>query len=293
MDIRQLETLVAVAETGSFAGAARIVNLTASAVSQQIQALEGELGVPLFDRRTRPPQLTARGEEMLRGARNIVQIMTETRRTITGGRTSGVLKLGAIRTVSLWLAPRAFRAMREQFPKLSLDLRVGVSEALMADVSAGRLDAALVAEHVGVPPDLIWTPVLTEPLMLIAPPDAEGADERALIGAYPFIHYATDVPLARQIDTELSRLGVRREPVAVINTMPTIVSFVQVGLGIAVVPKLAILNVPEESLQIRPFGQGAITRRIGLVRREVSARSVVLGAMQDTLVATAEAHGLS
>ncbi|SIS94880.1 DNA-binding transcriptional regulator, LysR family [Roseivivax lentus] len=292
MDLRQLETLVAVAETRSFAGAARIVNLTASAVSQQIQALEAEVGVSLFDRRTRPPRLNAQGEEMVRAARQMVQTMTETRRTITGGRTSGVLNFGAIRTVSLWLAPLAFAAMRAQFPALSFDLRVGVSEALMADVSAGRLDAAVVAEHVGVPAGLIWTPVVTEPLLLVAPPGAEGQDARALLAEYPFIRYETDVPLSRQIETELSRIGVRRREIAVSNTMPSIVGCVQAGLGVAVVPKLATLNLPTGSLQILPFGQEPITRRIGLVQREVSARSKVLGAMRDTLAATAGEYGL-
>lgn len=231
MDVRQLQTLLAVADTGSFAGAARIVHLTASAVSQQIQALEGELGVLLFDRRKRPPQLNSKGEEVVRAARSVVQIMAETRMAISGGRMSGVLKIGAIRTVSMRLVPLALARMRAIYPDLSFDLTVGMSEKLTVDVSAGRLDAAVVAEQVGVPAGLSWTPVLTEPLVLVAPPETAGRSELSLLRELPFIRYQTEVPLARQIETELSRLGVVPQQIAVANTMPSIVGCVQAGRG--------------------------------------------------------------
>ena len=79
MDTRQLETLLAITHHGGFAAAARAVNLTASAVSQQISALEAELGVQLFDRDRRPPVLTAKGAEMVRSAQSILQIVTDTK----------------------------------------------------------------------------------------------------------------------------------------------------------------------------------------------------------------------
>ena len=283
MDIRQLQTLVAVADTGSFAGAARMVNLTASAVSQQIQALEGEIGVLLFDRKKRPPQLNAKGEELVRAARSVVQTITETRMAISGGRTAGMLKFGAIRTVSMRLVPQAFARMRALYPELSFNLTVGMSEALMADVAAGRLDAALVAEHVGVPSSLSWMPVISEPLVLVAPPGTEVQSETSLLRRLPFIRYATEVPLARQIETELSRLGVSPREVAIATTMPSVVGMVQAGLGVAVVPKIAYLDARPGSLVCRAFGEGAIIRRLGLVQRQVSSRSEVLGSLRQEL----------
>lgn len=283
MDVRQLQTLVAVADTGSFAGAARIVHLTASAVSQQIQSLEGELGVLLFDRTKRPPQLNAKGEEVVRAARGVVQILAETRMAISGRRTSGVLKIGAIRTVSMRLVPVAFARMRAHYPDLSFDLRVDTSETLMLDVSAGRLDAAVVAEQVGVPAGLSWTPVLTEPLVLVAPPEMAGRSELSLLRELPFIRYETEVPLARQIETELSRLGVAPRQIAVANTMPSIVGCVQAGLGVAVIPKIALVDAPPGSLYCPPLGNGTVTRRLGVIQRQVSSRSQVLASMRRVL----------
>lgn len=293
MDLRQLQTIVAVADRGSLAAAAEVVNLTPSAVSQQIQALEGELGVELFDRTKRPRQLNAKGEEFVRAARTVVQTMTEARMAVSGGRTAGVLKFGAIRTVSMHLVPEAFVAMRDRHPDLSFALTVGMSERLMADVAAGRLDAALVAEHVGVPESLTWSPVLKEPLILVAPPSEAARSDVSLLKELPFIRYATDVPLARQIETELSGLAVAPKEIVVADTMPAVVGFVQAGLGVAIVPKIATLQAPPETLHCRPFCDGAITRRVGLVQRQVSSRSKVLAELRDALAKTALSHNLA
>lgn len=292
MDIRQLQTLVAVADTGSFAAAAGVVNLTPSAVSQQIQSLEGELGAQLFNRKKRPRQLNAKGEELVRAARSVVQTMTEARMAISGGRTAGVLKFGAIRTVSMRLVPQAFAGMRRLYPDLTFELSVGMSERLMVDVAAGRLDAALVAEHVGVPASLSWSPVLNEPLVLVAPPGDAWRSDLSLLQELPFIRYVTDVPLARQIDTELSGLSVVPKEIVVANTMPAVVGLVEAGLGVAIVPKIATLRTAAETLHCRPFCEGAITRRVGLVQRQVSSRSKVLAELRQFLSMEAIENGL-
>ena len=284
MDIRQLQTVIAVADTGSLAMAAGVVHLTASAVSQQIQALEGELGVALFDRKKRPLQLNAKGEEFVRAAREIVQTMTETRMIISGGRTAGMLTFGAIRTVSTHLVSEAFVQMRASYPDLSFQMTVGISEKLLSHVAAGRLDAALVAEHVGIPAGLVWQPILTEPLVMIAPAGHEGRSEVWLLRNLPFIRYATSVPLARQIETELSRMAVSPREIAVTNTMPAVVGMVQAGLGVAIVPKVAIYNLAPQSLYWQPFCDGAITRCVGLVQRQVSSRSKVLAQLHRVLI---------
>jgi len=222
----------------------------------------------------------------------MLQIMTETRAAISGGRTVGMLKIGAIRTVATRLVPLAFAAMRDRYRDLTFHLAVGMSESLMTDVAAGRLDAAVVAEHVGVPAGLTWTTIFTEPLMLVAPASRQGASERELFRDLAFIRYETDVPLARQIDTELSRLGLVPREIAVIDTMPSVVGGVLAGLGVAVMPKVAVSDAPPGSLYMQPFGGTTITRRIGIVQRQVSERSKVLAYMRHALTERAVAFGL-
>jgi DNA-binding transcriptional LysR family regulator len=293
MDIRQLQTLVAVADTRSFAASSRIVNLTPSAISQQIQTLEGELGVELFDRTRRPPVLNSKGEEIVRASRQIVQIMAEARQSISGGSTAGVLKIGSIRTISMRIAPQAFAEIAERFPNIAFHLTVGISEDLLSDVAAGRLDAAIVAEHVDIPGGLIWTPILEEPLLLVSPPDLTGLSGQDLLKRLPFIRYETKVPLARQIDVEMSRLGVEPRQIVVANTMPSVIGCVLAGLGAAVVPKSAIPEETGADLYVQPFGDTRVYRRVGLVRRQVSARAAVLGEMAHVLSEQAITSGLT
>lgn len=292
MDLRQLQTIVAIADAGSLAGAAAIVNLTPSAVSQQIQALEAHIGVELIDRKKRPRQLNARGQEVVRTARDVVQKMAEVQMVVSGRKTAGVLKFGAIRTVSMQLVPSAFAKMRPLYPDLSFELTVGMSQTLMSDVAAGRLDAAMVAEHLGVPSGLTWSTVLTEPLVLLAPAQERSRSELSLLRDLPFIRYETDVPLARQIETELSRLNITPKQIVVTNTMPSVVGMVESGLGVSIVPKIVTLDMRADKLFTIPFCDDAIYRQIGLVQRQVSSRSAVLADLQNALTEHAALFGL-
>ena len=199
MDTRQLETLLAVVQYGGFAAAADAVNLTASAVSQQIAALESELQTDLFDRSRRPPVLTAKGSEMVRSARTILQIVTETKASVSGAKVRGTLAFGTLRTAANSYVPHTLAAIRSTFPDLTFRLRIGMSEQLMSEVASGQLDAALVADQVTVPSGLSWTEVLSEPLLILLPAGTKELSFRELVQTIPYIRYRIHVPLARQM----------------------------------------------------------------------------------------------
>ncbi|MFT6223823.1 MAG: DNA-binding transcriptional LysR family regulator [Paracoccaceae bacterium] len=283
MDTRQLETLLAIAQHGGFAAAAQAVNLTASAISQQVAALETELGAQLFDRTRRPPALTAKGAEMVRSARAILQIVTETKASVTGPRVHGTLAFGSLRTGANSVVPKALATVRTTYPDLNFRLRVGVSEELMNEVVSGKLDAALVADHVAVPPSLRWTPVVNEPLIVLTPPGTSARSLDALVREVPYIRYRTQVPLARQIDTEIARLGTSLQQVVSVNTMTAVVGCVQAGLGFAIVPQIALQDMITASLDWFPFGMPPIYRRLGVVQRMSPRRREVLDALTTAL----------
>lgn len=283
MDTRQLQTLLAIADHGSFARAAALVNLTPSAVSQQIQALEEELGTPLFDRSRRPPSLNAKGAELVHSARTILQLVDETRAAISGGRVTGTLNIGALRSATFSLIPAAMADLRRRYSELGFRLHVGMSEDLMNDVAAGRLDVAVVAEHVGVPKTLKWTPFLREPLVLIAPCGTPAMPAHEMLASQPYIRYETKVPLANQIDTEISRLGITPHEVVVVNTIPAVVGCVAAGLGVAVIPLIALQDEARRDLVWQPFGAPPNYRQIGIVQRQTSARSEVIEAFRQAL----------
>ncbi|EEB85495.1 transcriptional regulator, LysR family [Roseobacter sp. GAI101] len=283
MDTRQLETLLAIEQHGGFAAAAQVVNLTASAVSQQITALETEIGAQLFDRSRRPPMLTAKGVEMVRSARSILNIVSETKASVTAGRVRGTMAFGSLRTCANSVVPTALAVMRTTYPDLNFRLRVGKSEELMNNVASGQLDAALVADHVIVPSTLRWTPVIEEPLVVLMPTGCGHMSLEDVVRNVNFIRYRTQVPLARQIDTEMARLGISPKQIASVNTMTAVVGCVRAGLGFAVVPQIVLKDVIAVSLDWLPFGTPPITRRLGVVQRFSSRQEEITSALIDAL----------
>jgi DNA-binding transcriptional LysR family regulator len=293
MDTRQLRTLIAIETHGTFARAAERVRLTPSAVSQQIQALETEFGTELFDRGSRPPRLTARGMQVLEMARAMLRIEGETKASLAGDRVAGTLMVGSVRSSALNLLPRAIVEMRARYPDLKTSLRVSLSSTLIADVAAGRLDAAIVAEHVAFPSSLRWSPFLREPLWLVAPAGTPAEDPRHLLRTRPFIRFQSTVPLANLIDTEISRLGIVTQDVAEIDTVSSIVTCVRQGLGISVVPHVALQDPENRELVRLPFGDPQVTRQIGIVERMVSPRTAIITLMHQALSRLCGPHGLT
>ncbi len=293
MDTRQLKTLVAITTYRTFAKAAEIVGLTPSAVSQQIQALESELGVKIFERSSRPPSLTAEGYQVLELAKEILHLEENAITSLKGQKIAGTIRIGTVRTSALNLLPQAVVVMHDRYPALKINLRVGFSSSMISDVAAGRLDAAIVAEHVSLPPQLKWSPFLHEPLWIIAPETVTERDSIHLLGSYPFVRFSTNVPLANLIDTEISRLGVVTLDVAEIDTIGAIVSCVRQGLGVSVVPYTAIQSPEAAALVKLPFGSPQVTRRIGIVERLNAPRGEVIDRLHALLARLCGEYGVA
>lgn len=292
MDTRQLKTLVVIATKGTFAQAADIVGLTPSAVGQQIRALEDELGTTLFDRSSRPPKMTSHGLQVFELAQNILRLEDQTKASLRGDRIAGTLMIGSVRSSALNLLPTAIMQMRAQYPELKTSLRVSLSSTLIADVASGRLDAAVVAENLGFPPALRWSPFLREPLWLIAPKGTELSDPVQLLSTKPYVRFQSAVPLANLIDTEISRMGVVTQDIAEIDTIGSIVTCVRQGMGISVVPHV-VLQEPENREIVRlPFGQPQVTRQIGIVERTTSPRGEIIARIHEVLAELCGEHGV-
>ena len=293
MDTRQLKTLLAIESHGTFALAADLVGLTPSAVSQQIRALEDELQIRIFDRSSRPPRLTPQGLQVLDMARDILRRAEDTRASLQGDQIAGTLMLGSVRSSALNLLPRAIVQMRQRYPDLKTGLRVSLSSTLIADVAAGRLDAAIVAEHTGIPSALRWSPFLREPLWLIAPAGTPAADPIDLLSRQPYIRFRSAVPLANLIDTEISRMGVVTNDVAEIDTIGAIVTCVRQRLGVSIVPHVALQEPEDLQLTRLPFGAPQVNRQIGLVERIVSPRAEIIARLHAVLAELCGEHGLT
>lgn len=146
MNLKQLETFVAIVQSGSFNAAAERLNSTQSTISARMQELEEILATPLFDRSTRRALLTAKGRELIAYAERILELSTEIRLTIgDAGAFSGVVRMGVAEIVAVTWLPKMVAAVREQYPKLILQIDVSLNPGLLSKLGSGELDIAIVA----------------------------------------------------------------------------------------------------------------------------------------------------
>src|SRR5262245_5762072 len=167
--IRQLESLVAVAETGSFRRAASSLGISQPALSAQVQGAEQVLGVQVFERDRRSVLVTPAGEDVIGRARaalaSIDAVGDAARRRAEP--LVGPLRLGVIPTVAPYWLPPLLPAVRARFPRLELILREDQTARLLAQLAAGTLEVAFLA--LPVPGDVTTAVVAREVFVAAAP----------------------------------------------------------------------------------------------------------------------------
>lgn len=241
MNLAVLRTLVAIAEQETFAAAARILDLSPSAVSLHIRTLEADLGRPLFDRSARPPILTDAGRLAVTRAKDILALAEDLRAgPDDGAEVQGRLQLGAVGSTLTGLLPLALSALRTGHPGLHLEIVSGVSSQLLGMVQRRRLDAAIVSDYDEAERTTEWRPFLRERLVLIAPPDSSGDDVPRLVRTHPFIRYTPSAAVGRVIDRAVQRLRLEPRESMRLDWLEAIEAMVAAGHGVAIVPERRI-----------------------------------------------------
>ncbi|KZD24813.1 LysR family transcriptional regulator [Tardiphaga robiniae] len=144
-----LQSFVAVADAGSFTGAARLLGLQQSTVSQHIRRLEEQTGRRLFDRSTHRVGLTPDGDVLLDHARSILERYAHLQQYLSAAPLRGRLRFGASEDFVLSALPNVLAAFARRHPELDIELHSGLSEDLRTSFDAGRLDLALVKRRDG------------------------------------------------------------------------------------------------------------------------------------------------
>jgi len=270
MNLQHLETLLAAADTGSFAAAADRVGVTQSAVSMQMKSLEEALGVSLFDRSRRPLALSEAGLALLPKARELVRLADELRAQAAGASLAGRLRLGVIPTAATGLVPDVLARLTARAPELQIRLESGLSGELTRRVVSGMLDAALVTEAAALPRGLVSHPVLEEALVVVAPAGTSG-EAVALLRAHPFIRFNRRAGVGRLIDAALRRRRIHVRETMELDSIEAILAMVAHGLGVAVVPSGPLTGAIAERVTAASFADPPLTRRVVLVEREATS----------------------
>ena len=291
MDTQFLNTFVVVADRGSMAAAARVLNITPAAVAQQIRTLERELGAPLIARAGRTVSLTEEGSRILQRARDLLRDVADMRSVANDSEVSGELRLGACPTALAGMLPDILARMVEAFPQINVYIRPGYSAELYREVETGELDAAVVLQApYNLPKTCDWQLLREEPLVMIAPARLAGRDPHELLRTEPLIRYDRNQWGGRVADDYLRRAGIVPRERFELNGLNAIAVMVDRGLGVSLVPDWA-KPWPEGLDLVRiPLPLPSEPRRIGMVwsRSTVRIRLVTV-LLQESRAATGHA----
>lgn len=285
MTIRLLRTLVAIADNRTFSAAADVVHVTHAAVSQQMQTLEADLGLTLFDRSSRTPQLTPVAHQIVAKARKLIADYDNlVPSVLADGGMSGVVRLGALRTTLTGLAPRAMAVLKARFPQVGLHIRPGLTSALLADIERGALDAAVVTKPHLMPVGVGFRDLTTEPMHLIAAVEEPGDDPFDLLKTKPFIRFNRNAVVGTLIDNWILSKRISVAETMELDSPEAIASMVQANLGVSIVPDLAVK--PLDSVPVKRLGLGADApeRTLGLAFRKDQVKTKLIDELFDALL---------
>jgi len=277
--LTQLRHLAAVAEHGHFGRAAEACFITQSSLSASIKELETALGRVLVERTRRSVMMTPLGLEVVRRAQKVVTDVGDIVDLVgaSGAVLSGPLRLGVIPTIAPFLLPRVMPAVRKAYPDLKLYLREMQTARLIAGLGGGDLDLLLLAFP--YPADTLETAVFADDPFWVAFPRGHWcagrervsmadlkAEELMLLGEG---HCLRDHALAVCGRGETASTGEFQA-----SSLHTLVQMVDNGLGLTLLPKMAIdAGVTRGTgVEVRPLEGQTISRRIGFAWRGSSSR---------------------
>lgn len=245
MDLRQLEILQAIAETGSFTATGRKLNVSQSAISRQVLLLEEELGEPLFLRVGRQVRMTPAAEALVQLGKRVFQDVRDTLEGITDRTRTlkGTLRLVGGMTVCLYVFPPLLKHLKRVHPDLDIRLTVAIAGRSVEEIRGGRVDAGLLTLPVEES-DLVTVPVLREELLVVTMPTHALARKRRIqpkdLAGEPFVLFEAGSATRRVIDSFF--VTEKMEPRVVMDTenVEILKAMVKTGLGISIVPYQAI-----------------------------------------------------
>ncbi|MGA4670849.1 LysR family transcriptional regulator [Propionibacteriaceae bacterium Y1923] len=285
MQIHQLEYFLAVASERSFTHAADQVRVVQSAVSAGIKQLEEDLGMPLFERRNRDVRLTAAGEALLPLARQVIDDLRAAREAVDAvrGTVRGSVVLGTIMHMGKVDLTGVLSTLAADYPDVVVKLRQTIqgTRTSLEEVRAGTLDLALVSAGEPSLRGFEYVELYAEPMVFVCP-GGHRLDGLAVVdpreaAAEPFVSFPEGWGNRTEFERALHALGLTRTIRTEVVSFTLAAELVQAGLGVAVLPVSATVDLP--GVHVAPLAGLDLAWRIQLVwspARPLSAAATVL-----------------
>ncbi|SDG54498.1 hydrogen peroxide-inducible genes activator [Psychroflexus sediminis] len=292
MTITQLTYVLAVAEYKNFTKASEKVFVTQPTLSMQVQKLEEELNVKIFDRSKKPIKLTPVGEKIIEQAKNIVNESVRIQDIVDQqkGFVGGEFKLGIISTVMPTLLPMFLRNFVNKYPKINLKIEELHTEAIIEKLIDGHLDAGIAATPLGNE-KIKEKPLYYEPFMAYIPEQhrlfttkditAEDLDvDEVLLLEDGHCFKDNILNLCKSVQN----LPDQRRFYLESGSFETLIKLSDEGLGMTLLPYLHTLDLKEGMLKnVKFFKKPYPSREISLVHHKNELKSHIINALQESI----------
>jgi DNA-binding transcriptional LysR family regulator len=268
MQTRALRNFVKTAQVGSFLAASEHLNMTLSALSMQIKALEGALGVQLFDRSVRPPRLTPIGRAVVEKAAEMIDREDALLALCTpDDDLVGTYGIGFVTSAAARLLPDFLKNTETRMKRAKFAFETGLSKALQEKVLSGSLDAAVVTDTQGHLHGLSQVELRREPFVFAAHASLAGDGLDGLIARHRFLHFMPQTGIGQLIADAMKAID--RPPdafVVVLDNLEAIMGCVKSGLGYTLLPAPDVNRYADQDLVL--FGAPlSLHRSLVLVTR--------------------------
>jgi DNA-binding transcriptional LysR family regulator len=285
LELKHLQALVGIADTGSFSAAAATIGTVQSNVSSHIARLERELDVQLVDRAS--GALTEEGTVVVNRARRVLTEISDMMADVTALREEvvGTVRLGMIGTTGRWLVPQLFDLLRDRHPHIHLNVAEGSSAQLESQLGSGQLDLAVVTLPLSGD-EVIVAHLFEEDLGLVLPRDHELAASSSLplsrLAEMELLLPAPGTALRLEIDSAVAPARVTLRPAMELDGVRMIAALVFDGYGPAILPATVVPGHLRDKFVLIPL-EGFPRRRVGVAQRRRGLPSAPVRAVIDIL----------
>ncbi|MGF6765862.1 DNA-binding transcriptional LysR family regulator [Paraburkholderia sp. GAS33] len=239
-----------------------------------MEKLESALGVRLFERTTRKMELTVAGRSFVEKARNVLAELESSLFGMEdlGRRLTGLVTIACVPSAVSFFLPNALKAYHQTYPGIRVRLIDETSSVVFLAVARGEADFGLT--YIGTQePDIEFTPILQDPFVLACQRDHPLAGKRSVswaeIAQYPdYMLLAQGSGNRTLIDSALANAVRQPSWFCEVQHVPALVSMIEAGLGIGIVPKLALPRDRHRSLVSIPVTGPSVVRTLGVIRRK-------------------------
>jgi DNA-binding transcriptional LysR family regulator len=285
VELKHLQALLGIADTGSFSAAAASIGTVQSNVSAHVARLERELDVQLVDRAS--GGLTEEGEVVVERARRVMHEVEDMVADVTALRQEvvGTVRLGMIGTTGRWLVPQLFDQLRLRHPHIHLNVADGASFPLEQQLASGQLDLAVVTFPL-IGDEILAAQLFDEDLMLVLPLGHPLCTEPSLplerLADLELLLPAPGTALRAEIDSAIVPARVELRPIMELDGVRLIASLAFDGYGPAILPATAVPGHLRGSFAMLPV-EGLPRRRVGVAQRRRALPSAPARAVIDVL----------